>query len=172
MSTADPVPLKISIALLLLVPSMYCEIIRSSPSSGINCVTSSQSTAGISTLKDKGEQLSVLPLSSVEGIMVALPNASSITVTSWQITTVSTSSITVIVCVTVIEFPQLSTTLKVRVTMYGSPTQPTPPLLVSSTKITTGNEPQLSISSVTNASFGAGISSMHWKFIGAGLLAV
>src|SRR4030042_366161 len=81
-------------------------------------------------------------------------------------------STAVIVCVTLMLFPQSSVTLYVLVTMYGLAVHPAPPLFKSLTKATVGVASQLSASSFTTVISGTGTSAMHCTFTGAGLLAV
>jgi hypothetical protein len=64
--------------------------------------------------------------------------------------------------------PQSSVTLYVLVIVSGQVL----PSLTSLTKATTGFKVQLSASSVTTATFGAGTEALHSTLIGAGLLAV
>src|SRR5437763_16102541 len=81
-------------------------------------------------------------------------------------------SITLIVCVTFTFFPYTTLFRSVRVTMYGSRGQPAPPLFTSPANVTLGTAVQLSASSVTTLTSGAGSFAMHWKDNGVGLLAV
>src|SRR5688572_33493773 len=84
----------------------------------------------------------------------------------------SVSSTAVIVVVTSVLFPQSSVTRYVLVTMYGSKTQPAPPLFASLTKLTVGVASQLSASPTTTLKIGRASCSIRFKITDVGLLAM